>query len=365
MLSTVRALAASGGGGILIATALALILLTGCEQDRVTGEPVLTVNVYEIGPPVVNSEETFHGRVVPADLTRVAFRVAGKITRLEVQPGEEVVKGQVIAQIEDRIPRQVLADAQAQYDLSRKQLDRAQNLLDIGALTRAQRDELQAVFRLARANLELAKRALSYTVIEAPFDGQVIDVEKEVFESVAPGETVAMVYRTERIDVLVNIPDGLPGRIHQPADSRAYRPMVTFPGAEKVYAMKHLKNSGARNPETQTFQIWLTMPAGDAAFVPGLPVTITVDLEEAGFTMDPGLVVPLSALEPAGESGAFQVWRYEEGVVNPVEVTIGRISQAGALLSSGLQVGDLIVISRLSLLVPGLAVDIKRVNQDS
>jgi RND family efflux transporter MFP subunit len=339
------------------------LLLVACEQDRVTPEPRLTVDTYEIGRAVVKRERKFLGRVVPADLTRVSFRITGKIAHLAVQAGQQVVAGQVLAQIEDSIQRQVLADAKAQYRLSKRQLERAQNLHKRGALTAAQRDQLQAGFRLAEANLKLAQASLSYTVVKAPFDGTVADVNKELYEAVTAGETVVTVYRNDRTDVLVNIPDILPAKLHQARNLDAQVVRVVFPGSPEVYEMRYLKGSTARNPKTQAFQIWITMPVPDPPFPPGLPVTITMDLQEFGFSTEEGLVVPLTALEAGEQQDSFRVWRYEDGVVTPAPVQVGRVTQDGALIHAGLRAGDLVVTSGLSRLHPGQVVNVQIQNQ--
>lgn len=349
--------------GKLLAGLFAGFLLAACAEDFSSPEPKLTVTVYEVGPAVVNRKAKFLGRVVSADLTRVAFRIPGKIELLAVQSGQQVVAGQVIARIENTIQRQMLADAQAQSELSERQLQRANNLLDIGAITQAQIDELRAGFALATANLKLAEAGLTYTVIKAPFNGTVIDVDKELFESVMPGETVVTVSRSDRIDVLINIPDGLPARLQQTVDTLSYSPRVMFAGHAEVYPMKHLKNSSARNPQVEAFQLWLTMPAADLRIPPGVPATVTVDLEEAGLPTDSGVVVPVTALQPGTDPEAFQVWRYQQGTVNPVTVNVGRIATDGAFIASGLQAGDLIITSSLYRLQPGQAVNISPRNQ--
>ena len=334
-----------------------VVLLAACEQGSVSPQPILTVATYEVGRAVVKRERTFHGRVVPADLTRVSFRIPGKINHLAVQAGQRVVAGQMLAQIEDSIKLQILEDARAQYKLGRRQLARAENLHKRGSLTSAQRDQLQAGFRLAEANFKLAQAGLSYTVVNAPFDGIVADVKKELYEAVTAGETVATVYRNDRTDVLVNIPDILPAKIHQARDITALQTKVVFSGSPEVYTMGFMKGSTARNPKTQAFQFWITMPTPAIAFPLGLPVTITTDLQEAGFSTETGLLVPLTALEAGAQEDIFQVWRHADGRVSPVFVQVSRISQNGALISSGLQVGDLIVTSGLSRLSPGQAVN--------
>lgn len=337
----------------------AAILLTGCAEDHVSQEPRLTVQAYEVGRPIVKRERKFLGRVVPADLTRVSFRIPGKISHLGVQAGQHVVAGQLLAQIEDSIQRQVLVDAQARYELSKRQLERAETLHSRGSLSAAQRDQLQAGFRLAEAELKQAQAMLSYTVVKAPFDGYLAEVDKELYEAVSAGETVATIYRRDRTDVLVNIPDILPAKVHQARNISALEAHAEFSGDPNVYIMHLLKASTARNPKTQAFQLWLTMPAQQAPFPAGLPVTITVDLLEVGFSTEAGLLVPLNALQAARQEDAFRVWRYQDGVVTPSPVQVGRITQDGALISNGLRAGDLVVTSGLSRLSPGQAVDIQ------
>jgi RND family efflux transporter MFP subunit len=354
-----------GGRTSVLLGLSSVFLLAACEQDRVSPQPRLTVEIYEVGQAIVKRERTFHGRVVPADLTRVSFRIPGKIDHLAVQAGQRVVQGQILAQIEDSIQSQVLAHARARHQLSRRQLERAENLHKRDALTSAQRDQLQASFRLAEANLKLAEAGLSYTLVKAPFDGTVAEVNKELYEAVTAGEAVVTVYRNDRTDVLFNIPDILPAKIHQARNLAALQIRADFSGSADKYMMHYLKGSTARNPKTQAFQIWATMPAPKTPFPPGLPVTITFDLQDAGFSTETGVIVPLTALYATALEGFFQVWRYADGTVNPVLVQVARITQRGALIGSGLQAGDLIAVTGLARLSAGQSVDIQQQNQGS
>ena len=81
------------------------MLLAGCEPERLAPPPGLVIATYLVGSAVDKREGIFHGRVVPADFTRVAFRIPGKIDHLAVQAGQGVIAGQTLAQIEDSIQR--------------------------------------------------------------------------------------------------------------------------------------------------------------------------------------------------------------------------------------------------------------------
>ncbi len=342
-----------------------IVLLGACEQDRVSPAPELIVDTFEVSQALFESERKFHGKVVPADLTRMSFRIRGTISRLAVQAGQQVSKGRVLASVDDSIQRQVLAHAKARYQLSERQLERAESLHSRGSFTLAQRDQLRAEFRLATANLGLAQASLSYTVIKAPFDGIVEDVQKELHEAVNVGESIVTLYRSDRVDVMVNMSDTLPARIHRIQDITDTQSHAVFAGYPKGYAMSYLKNSTARNPKTQAFQFWFSMPTQKIQFPPGLPVTITTDFQEADSGAEEGLLVPLTALESGEREDIFRVWRYQEGTVAPISVRIGRVTQQGALIHGDLQPGDRVVTSGLSRLSPGMSVINKQIqNQE-
>ncbi len=354
----------------LISFSLLVLFLTGCSESGKVTAPPLVVELHTVGQPVEKSLRQFHGRVVPADLTRVAFRIPGKVASLPVQSGQRVRKGQLLATLDSAIQEQDVADAQARFSLAKRQLQRAESLMKKGAITAAQRDEIRAGYRLAQANLELASNRLKYTRVIAPFDGVILDVRKEVFEASAAGEPVVTVYRSDRIDVLINIPDELPAQIHRAKSLLKENFQVRFSGDKSIRTMRILESSTARNPETQTFQTWLTMPIAKKSedstlYQPGLPVTVNVDLKKTGFKLVQGLLVPLTALHAGERQGAFRVWRYLDGQVYSTVVNVDQITQQGALVSSGLQVGDQLIVSSLSQLRDGKSVDVYQKDQEN
>jgi len=357
MLTTLKAYP----GVVAVLGICSALVLAGCEYDSATPMPQPTVEVYDVRPAQVNSERIFHGRVVPADLTRVSFRIRGTIDYLGVQAGEKVSQGQVLARVDDSIQRQVLADAKARYRLSERQLQRADKLHSRGSLTSSERDKLQAEFRLAEANFRLAKASLTYTAATSPFDGIVAEVNKELHEAVKVGESIVTVYRSDRVDVMVNIADTLPAKMHKVQNIADIESRAVFAGGAEVYTMNYLKSSSARNPKTQAFQFWFTMPTAASQLPPGLPVTMTADFHEGVSRADSGVLVPLTALEPGEREDIFRVWRYQNGTVEPTFVRVERVTQEGALIRGDVQPGDQVVIRGLFRLSPGQKVINKQI----
>ena len=139
---------------------------------------------------------------VEGGIIQVAARTAGVIRDVDVQEGDKVTKGQVLARLEDDAPRLAadtaaasLAQAQAQIGLSQAQLDAAQReserlkpLTQAHFVSRQAVDQAQDAVRTATANLaaqhaavgvaatELAQAryADELTVIRAPVDGRIV-----------------------------------------------------------------------------------------------------------------------------------------------------------------------------------------------
>lgn len=172
---------------IVIATVLAnVVLLTSCgqneEQAVATPRPVEVVVARERFSERV---ATMTGEVRARIQTELSFRVSGKIAERLVDVGATVKAGQLLARLD---PEEQKADmeiavanlhsAEAQQVQAQQAFDRQKKLFDAAVTARSGLDEAQEALltaqgstRSARANLDTAKDALSYTELRADADG--------------------------------------------------------------------------------------------------------------------------------------------------------------------------------------------------
>ncbi len=108
----------------------------------------------------------------------------------------------------------------------------------------------------------------------------------------------------------------------------------------------------AADPTTRTYaaRIRIDHPPPEVR----LGMTARVALDLAG---DSALLVPLSALIDQGNGP--QVWIVSNGKTELRPVQVKQFSEAGAVISHGLQAGELVVVAGMSKLVAGQAVDAK------
>ena len=91
---------------------------------------------------VTSQYRTFKGQVEAAENTPLAFRVEGELQRVLVKSGQQVKKGDLLAELDADKFQQQRNDAQVQYQLATKQLQRGRELFERKMISKAELDEL-------------------------------------------------------------------------------------------------------------------------------------------------------------------------------------------------------------------------------
>lgn len=161
------------------------------------------------------------GTLQPRESVDVGAQVSGQVTRLHVEPGDQVKKGQLLAEIDaslhqatveaDRAAldglRAQLEEQQAQLDLAQQQHQRQQRLavdeatreedVQVAAATlkaaQAKLKQLRAQIAESQARLKGNEAQLSYTRLYAPIAGTVLGVD------VKQGQTLNATYQTPTV----------------------------------------------------------------------------------------------------------------------------------------------------------------------
>ncbi|MBU2410079.1 MAG: efflux RND transporter periplasmic adaptor subunit, partial [Gammaproteobacteria bacterium] len=183
---------------------LALLALAGCTRPPAPEEPVRAVKVVTVGASDYGTEPEFSAEVRARIESNLGFRVAGKITRRNVDLGQHVQVGQVLAQLDPQDFRLAADAARAQQaaaltnrdlaeaDLKRYRELRAQNFISAAELERRESTYKSAVAQLQQAQAQLATQGnqTNYTTLVADAAGVVTAVQAEPGQVVSAGAPV-------------------------------------------------------------------------------------------------------------------------------------------------------------------------------
>jgi multidrug resistance efflux pump len=142
--------------------------------------------------------------VVPAERRLVSAPVGGVIRRVLVHEADQVVSGQLLAEIDDSDFRTKLAAAQANLALARRNLVDAEFRRDLGGASQA-----RLRMQMYQAEVSLYQEKIAKAGLRAPIAGVVVTpkVEEKVGKLLAPGDPFCELMAQDRMAAEMNVPE--------------------------------------------------------------------------------------------------------------------------------------------------------------
>ncbi len=297
------------------------------------GVPGVPVEVAQVQRKTLVRTLSAVGTLESSESVIVRPEIAGRIQSINFQEGQPVKKGAVLFQIDDSTYEAEAEQAQANLELSRKNYNRAAELLKKGAGTARQRDESQAQLRVDEAKAALSLTMLEKTRIRAPFDGIIGFRQVSIGDYVSPGQDLVNLESIQPLKVKFDVPQTAITAI---SDGQLIDLTTdAFPGQPfqgEVYAIDPQINQATRSVSALA-----KVPNEDGRLRPGLfaNVTLSVDRREGA------LLVPEEAVFSQG--GERYVYRVVEGKATLVPVTLGQRKTGMVEITKGLASDDTVV----------------------
>ena len=331
-------------------------MLAACGAGDPVAEPARPVLVAQ-PQPAAGVARGFPGEIRAREESPLAFRVGGELLRREVDVGDRVARGELLATIDP-------GDFQAQARAAEAQLSAAEAQLKHAAADRARyaalaRDQLvsrstadaqeaawraaEGEVRAARAQAEVARNQAGYAELRAPAAGVIASRQAEAGQVVAAGQAVFTLAGDDGREVAIALPESALGdyAVGQAVEVELW----TAPGERLRGRFREI--SPAADPTARTYAARVALDDEAAARV-SLGQSARV-LAAGG---DVALSVPLAAVQ-RGDDGAASVWVFEDGRVRAVAIQAGDFGAEQVPVTAGLDAGDWVVVAGGHLLREG------------
>lgn len=347
----------------------------GEKQDASAQQVIRGLRAYKVSAYAESRTRRFPSVLQPSDVSQLSFEISGQLKAVNLQTGQKVKLGDLLAEIDPRsLQTQVeqaiagVHQAQAQFDNAQVDFQRQQILVKTLATSRAVFDQSQATMLTMKAQLdkaqhqlELATHNLDRSKLLAPFDGTISGVEVKSFGQVAQGQPVVTLYSDDSFEMSFSAPAAIfPSlKVGQPAKVQvADRPDVSLTGV--------IKELGARAEQVSAFPVVVRLKNDVANLNAGMSVKILLELPLV--SASGGYLVPLSVMVPEGGKdlqGAAVVFLYDaaSSTVHRHNVTLGGIRDNKLVVTEGLGVGDLVASAGVSYLTEGQKVKLLPVQE--
>lgn len=347
--------------GYMLTIVLACFTLSGCGSDNpeVETEPLLRlVKTYTIEAPTVAEWQEFSG-VVDADKSaEIGFRVAGKLTSLNVGEGDQVTENQLLAKLDDTDFQIQLKARQAEYQQANGDYKRAKKLVESGTISRSDFNKLEAQNATAEAALATASQNLEYTELRSPFSGRIARRHVNNFEEVSALQTVFTLHDLSSLIIRAHIPERVMIKARRDAKPTIRARFDSIP--DKSFPLTVNEVATVADPGTNTYQVSFTMQDFEGHnFLPGMSATVQ-GLPDPN--QKPGssiFTVPGQAVLEDDNGRYLYLAKPISDTVATVErrqVQTGKLSKSGLAILSGLEVGDRVIVAGMSKMVEGLEV---------
>lgn len=294
-----------------------------------------------------------NGIVKPALQAEVVVNTGGLIANLYIKPGQVVVKGQLLATINDA--EQQLALAKARVGLHERKLEYESQLLAMGNRGNQQnKEELRenlayiSGLRAAELNYRQAQEQYNATRVKAPMGGLITNVKVNKGVTVKNGAMICAIYQADKMVVEAQILESVIGKVK--IDQEATVRPIALP--QEYHAKVHTINPVVDKNGTINLSLLLQQPQG---LMPGMHVAVTIN---APFNKN--IIIPEAAL--VIRSGKEVVFVEEDGLAKWHYVTTGLKSNNEVEVLTGLEEGDMVIITNNIYLAHDSPVRI--INQD-
>lgn len=307
------------------------------------------------------------GTVIAYNTDVVRAQIQGQIVSINFTEGQTVHAGDLLAQIDPR-PYQALIDQytgnlerdQAQLINAQANLTRYTTLGEKGWATpqlletqKAQVGELQAAIKADQALIDAAKVQLSYTRLTSPIDGVVGIRQIDVGNIISPSNTNGLVVVTQLhpISLIFTLPETFLPQIQQ-QQQKGKTPLAVLAYNQDDTIQLDQGELGLVNNEilqtTGSIQLKANFANKSNRLWPGQLVNARLLLD----TRHNGLTVPAAVVQQ-GPKGPYAYVVNPDSTVATRPVKVAQVSDGQALIDSGLQANEQVVVDGQYKLNPG------------
>jgi len=347
------------------------VALTGCKEKTEIVEVVRAIKTMTVSEQPAERIRKFSGLVAAVDSSGLSFEVRGQVESVEVDIGNRVKKGQVLAvldpesyQLEVDATEAELVKARDNVTKTKAEYERQKRIFEQGAGAKRYVEVTEYDYKAARsavkfqiAKLDQARRNLRKTKLPSPYNGVIAWRSVEPNEEVLAGQKILEINATGKMEVELAVPETTVDRIH--IDDSA---TITFPTLPDKSAKGRISYIGGAAVKANAFPVKVELIGPNEKVKPGMTAEANLSIKDED--RKSGYLVPFQAILPAPEKdqGYAFVYDPDTSTVKKTPVRSRGTANKKAIVGEGLAAGDIIAVAGVSFLADGMEVKLMKGN---
>lgn len=307
---------------------------------------------------VLKSEKFNHyvelqGNVKSDKLLIIYPEFSGILNKIYVSSGEKVIKGQLLATIQDGGLKEQLSQLEINYNLTKTTFERQERLWVQNIGSEIQFLQAKSMFEAQKNGVEQLKKQIEKTIIKAPFSGTIDNVIAKEGEVVYPGRSnIMLLLNMDSMYVESNVPEKYLNSIYKGKDAKLEFPLIG------KYLNTSIRQAGNFiNPNNRTYKIELNIPKNNLNIKPNLNTKVRVN----DYSSDNAILIKegFISIDSNNEKYVYKIERKEKKTyVSKTIIKIGENDGNHIEVLSGLSENDEIVSEGIRKLIDNSRVKI-------
>jgi len=297
----------------------------------------------------VNAEFSYSGTFEPNKETKISAEIQGKINEVLVDVGSVVNKGQSLVLLDNSLLKLQLQTIEVQIEGLEADVNRYTILAKADAIQGVQLEKAVLGLKSVKVQKATLVEQINKTTIKAPFNGVVTAKLSEEGAFAAPGVPLLQITDITNLKFTINVPEN---ELSQFKLNQNYS--LTVDAYSEISLTGKATMIGSKANMGSSFPVQVSVKnTSDLKIKSGMfgKVNLKNDNQEKG------IIIPASAI--VGTANQPQVYLIKNGKSVLQNITISKKIQNKAVVSNGLNEGDVIVTNGFINLFDGANITVK------
>ena len=303
-----------------------------------TAKSFVLVNTVTTKTETINHFSKFQG-IIKTDQNMILYpEFSGRVSKIYVDEGDVVKKGQALAKIDDGGLYNELKLVESQAKLAKTIYERQSKLWNDKIGSEIQYLEAKTNYEIQNNRLKSITESLAKTTITAPFSGTIDEIFIEEGNLVSPpmmpdqGNAFRIINLNE-LYVESVIPESFIGKIKKGAEVK-----VEIPVLNKSFNSTIKHSVSSIDQLSRTFKIEVSVPKNDLDLIPNLNVEVNV----LDYTNSQAILVPESIVSEDSDNNKF-LFTVLNNKANKTIVETGYTQNGMIEITTGLDVNEIVI----------------------
>ena len=275
----------------------------------------------------------------------ISSKITGRIVEVLVQENQHVNAGDVLVRLDDTALMATMRQMKAKLDNAEANYNRYQKLVESGAISRSEFDNVYADYLVAKTNYEKAASDVQDTVITTPIDGYIIGEPTPVGQTISSGISEPQVIMSVatlddmQIEAMVDESDIGQVKVGQKVNFAvdAY-PNETFTGKVRLISRK-----AETSNNVIYYKVYVDVDDSKGKLLP----TMTARADFVIASAEDVLMVPLNCIYVEGKRRFVKVYNTKTKESRDVDVKLGLSNDSEIVVKTdALQPGEVLLVRK-------------------